>query len=165
MTIDPNKTYIATLATQKGDIQVQLRPDIAPQHVNSFVYLAREGYFNGITFHRVIPGFVAQSGDPTGTGTGGPGYAIPAEFSDVRFERGTVGAARGSLPDSAGSQFFIAYGPQPTLNGHYTVFGQVTKGMDVVDKITPRDPSQNPDLPIGDAIVSVEIEEAQPDPD
>lgn len=159
MTIDPAKTYTATLNTDKGDIVIRLRPDLAPDHVNSFVFLAREGYFDGVTFHRVIPGFVAQGGDPTGSGSGGPGYTLPAEFSNVPYDRGTVGAARTNDPNSAGSQFYITYGRTPNLDNQYTVFGEVTQGMDVADKLTPRDPSRNPNAPAGDKIIGVEIKE------
>ena len=159
MTIDPAKTYTATLNTDKGDIVIRLRPDLAPDHVNSFVFLAREGYFDGVTFHRVIPGFVAQGGDPAGSGSGGPGYTLPAEFSNVPYDRGTVGAARTSDPNSAGSQFYITYGRTPNLDNQYTVFGEVTHGMDVADKLTPRDPSRNPNAPAGDKIIGVEIKE------
>ena len=159
MTIDKDKKYTATVKTVRGDFTIELRPDLAPETVNSFVFLAREGYFNGVTFHRVIPGFVAQGGDPTGTGSGGPGYSVPAEFSETPYERGTVGMARSQEPDSGGSQFFIAYSPQPGLDRLYTVFGKVSEGMEVVDCLTPRDPSTNPNLPAGDAIISVEIKE------
>jgi peptidylprolyl isomerase len=161
ITIDPDKKYFANVETTKGTIRIRLRPDIAIQTVNSFIFLAREGFYDGVTFHRVIPDFMAQGGDPTGTGNGGPGYTLPAEFSDVPFERGTVGMARlaGDL-DSGGSQFFIAYTDQPNLNGQYTVFGKVVEGMKVVDSLTPRDPA-NPATPKpdGDAIIAIVIEE------
>ncbi len=110
LTIDPDKKYTAIIETEKGTFRIQLRPDLAIQTVNSFVFLPREGYYDGVTFHRVLPGFVAQGGDPTGTGSGSPGYTLPAEFSDVPFERGTVGMARSNDPDSGGSQFFITFG-------------------------------------------------------
>ena len=109
VTIGADKKYTAIVETTKGTFKIELRPDIAVETVNSFIFLAREGFYNGVTFHRVLPGFVAQGGDPTGTGSGGPGYTLPAEFSDVPFERGTVGMARGDDPNSGGSQFFIAY--------------------------------------------------------
>jgi peptidylprolyl isomerase len=161
MTIDTSKTYTATVKTVRGDVVIKLRPDLAPQHVNSFVFLAKDGYFDGVTFHRVIPNFVAQTGDPSGTGSGGPGYQIPAEFTnEVQFVRGTVGMARTQDPNSAGSQWFINYAATPNLDGQYTIFGEVTEGMDVVDCITPRDPSANPNLPPGDQIISVEIDES-----
>lgn len=160
ITISPDKKYFASVETTKGTFRIELRPDIAIQTVNSFIFLAQEGYYDGVTFHRVIPGFVAQGGDPTGTGSGDPGYTLPAEFSDVPFERGTVGLARSSDPDSGSSQFFIAYTDQPGLNGQYTVFGKVIEGMEVVDSLTPRDPSNiaTPQPP-GDTIISIEIEE------
>lgn len=160
ITISADKKYSATVETSKGSFRIQLRPDIAIQTVNSFIFLARQGFYDGVTFHRVIPGFVAQGGDPTGTGSGGPGYTLPAEFSDVPFERGTVGLARSDDPDSGGSQFFIAYSKQPNLNGLYTVFGKVVEGMDVVDSLTPRDPSNiaTPQPP-GDTIITIVIEE------
>jgi peptidylprolyl isomerase len=163
MTIDEEKTYFATIETEKGSIRIQLFPDIAPETVNNFVFLAREGFYDGLTFHRVMTGFMAQAGDPTGTGTGGPGYTIHDEFSDRPFEEGSVGMARRDLPDSAGSQFFICYKPQGTgrgcghLTGLYTLFGEVIEGMDVAESITPRDPvtAAGP----GDKIISVTIEE------
>jgi peptidylprolyl isomerase len=159
--IDPSKTYTATVKTVRGDFTMTLRPDLAPQHVNSFVFLAREGYFDGVTFHRVLPGFVAQTGDPTGSGSGGPGYTIPAEFTnEVQFQRATVGMARTSDPNSAGSQWFINYAATPSLDGQYTIFAEVTDGMDVVDCITPRDPSTGGNLPPGDQIISIEITES-----
>ena len=112
MTIDVEKTYFATIETERGDIRIQLLPDVAPETVNSFVFLAREGFYDGLTFHRVIPGFVAQGGDPSGTGAGGPGYTLPDEFSDRPFKDGSVGMAKAPRPNSAGSQFFICLKPQ-----------------------------------------------------
>ena len=157
--IDPSKQYIATLHTEKGDIVIQLYADKAPLAVNSFVFLSQQGWFNGVTFQRVIPGFVAQAGDPSGTGKGGPGYFFKNEVSDLRYDKpGVVGMAN-SGPDTNGSQFFITYAPEPSLDGSYTIFGQVIKGMDVVESLTPRDPSQSGDLPPGDKIVNVTIEE------
>ena len=154
-----SKQYIAALHTEKGDIVIQLYADKAPLAVNSFVFLARQGWFDGVTFHRVIPGFVAQAGDPSGTGRGGPGYFFKNEVSDLKYDKpGVVGMAN-SGPDTNGSQFFITYAPEPTLDGSYTIFGQVIKGMDVVESLTPRDPSQSGDLPAGDKILSVTIEE------
>lgn len=158
MTIDTSKKYTATVKTVRGDFTIELRPDLAPEHVNSFVFLARDHFYDGVTFHRVVPGFVAQGGDPTGTGSGGPGYTVPAEFTTkVKFERGTVGMARAADDNSAGSQFFINYAATPTLDGQYTIFGEVTQGMDVVDCITPRDPSRGG--PPGDAIITIDISE------
>jgi peptidylprolyl isomerase len=161
MMIDASKTYTATVKTVRGDFTIKLRPDLAPKHVNSFVFLARDGYFDHVTFHRVIPGFVAQAGDPKGTGSGGPGYTVPAEFTtSVPYTRGVVGMARTSDPNSAGSQWFVTYADASSLNGQYTVFGQVTSGMDVVDCLTPRDASQSPNAPPGDKIITITIAES-----
>jgi cyclophilin family peptidyl-prolyl cis-trans isomerase len=160
MTIDPTKQYVATLHTEKGDIVIELYADRAPIAVNSFIFLASNGWYDGVTFHRVVPGFVAQAGDPSGTGFGTPGYAFRNEISsDLKFDgAGVVGMANAGA-DSNGSQFFITYSAQPTLDGSYTIFGRVIQGMDVVTSLTPRDPSQNADLPPGDKILSVTIEE------
>jgi cyclophilin family peptidyl-prolyl cis-trans isomerase len=160
MTIDPTKQYIATLHTDKGDIVIELAADKAPLAVNSFIFLARNGWFDNIIFHRVVPGFVAQAGDPSGTGYGTPGYYFKNEISpDLTFDApGVVGMANAGA-DSNGSQFFITYGPQPSLDGKYTVFGHVIQGMDVATSLTPRDPSKSGDLPAGDKILSVTIEE------
>lgn len=155
--IDPSKKYTATLRTQNGDITIELEPNLAPVTVNSFVFLACNGFYDGLTFHRVISGFMAQGGDPTGAGNGGPGYNIPDEFSASPFDRGTVAMANSGQPNSGGSQFFMCFTPQPRLSGGYTVFGQVTGGLDVLDKITPRDP-QTATTP-GDSIVSITVQE------
>ncbi len=160
MAIDVTKQYVATLHTEKGDIVIELFADKAPITVNSFIFLARNGWFDGITFHRVIPGFVAQAGDPTGTGYGTPGYAFKNEISPgLTFDGpGVVGMANAGA-DSNGSQFFITYAAAPTLDGKYTIFGKVIQGMDVVTSLTPRDPAQSADLPPGDKILSVTIAE------
>ncbi len=160
MTIDPHKQYLATLKTDKGDIVIQLYPDKAPMTVNSFVFLAQHGWFDGITFHRVIPGFVAQSGDPSGTGYGTPGYAFGDEISpDLNFDKaGMVGMANAG-PGSNGSQFFITLLPTSELNGKYTVFGEVIQGLDVAKTLAPRNPQAGVDLPPGDKIISVVIVE------
>ena len=159
MSIDPAKQYIATLKTEKGDIVIELFPDKAPIAVNNFVFLARNGWFDGITFHRVLPGFVAQSGDPSGTGFGGPGYAFVNETSELKYDKpGMVGMAN-SGKDSNGSQFFITFAPAPQLDGGYTIFGQVVSGMDIATNLSPRDPANTLDLPPGDQILSVTIEE------
>jgi len=160
--IDPSRSYTATIRTEKGDIVVDLLPDVAPVTVNSFVFLACKGFYDGVTFHRVIPNsspFVAQAGDPTGTGRGGPGYTLPDEFSSQPFDRGTLGMANTGAPNSSGSQFFICYVDQPNLNGGYTAFGKVTAGMDVVDKLTPRDPDTDPNAPPGDKILEITVQE------
>jgi peptidylprolyl isomerase len=129
-----------------GRVVIQLRPDLAPKHVARIKELTREGFYNGIVFHRVIPGFMAQTGDPTGTGRGGSDKPdLPAEFSDQPFERGTIGMARTSDPDSANSQFFIMFAPAPHLNGQYTVWGQVIEGMQFVDQIAKGEPPAQPD--------------------
>jgi cyclophilin family peptidyl-prolyl cis-trans isomerase len=162
--IDPSKSYIATITTDKGDIKIQLNTQAAPVTVNSFVFLACSGFYDGVTFHRVIPGFVAQAGDPTGTGTGGPGYTIPDEYSNLPFTEGTIGMATGG-PNTAsgGSQFFICYNlseqQQTALNGNYTVFGKLTAGLDVLNSLTPRDPSTAPNAPPGDKITSITVQE------
>jgi cyclophilin family peptidyl-prolyl cis-trans isomerase len=160
MAIDVTKQYLATLHTEKGDIVIELYADKAPLAVNSFIFLARNGWFDGVTFHRVVPGFVAQAGDPSGTGYGTPGYAFKNEISsDLKFDGpGVVGMANAGA-DSNGSQFFITYSAQPTLDGKYTIFGKVIQGMDVATSLTPRDPSQSADLPPGDKILNVTIEE------
>jgi cyclophilin family peptidyl-prolyl cis-trans isomerase len=157
--VEPKKQYIATLHTEKGDIVIQLFADKAPLAVNSFVFLAQQGWFNGVTFHRVIPGFIAQAGDPSGTGNGNPGYFFKNEISDLKFDKpGVVGMASSGL-DTNGSQFFITYAPAANLDGSYTIFGQVLSGLDVAEQLTPRDPSQGISLPPGDKILSVDIEE------
>jgi cyclophilin family peptidyl-prolyl cis-trans isomerase/protein-disulfide isomerase len=158
MQINPAKQYIATLKTVKGDVKLQLFADKAPMAVNSFVFLAENGWFNNITFHRVMPNFVAQAGDPSGTGYGGPGYTFNNEISDLKFNKEGLLAMANAGPGSNGSQFFITYGPAANLDGGYTIFGEVIEGMDVVKQLTPRDPQQG-ELPPGDAILTVTIEE------
>ena len=157
MTIDENKRYFATIKMEIGDIKLELFPKDAPHHVNNFVFLAREGFYDGVTFHRVIPGFMAQGGDPTGTGRGGPGYNIPDEVNARQFLDGTLGMAKTNQPNSAGSQWFICYGPQAHLDGGYTAFGQVVEGRDVLDKIAPRDPASA--TAPGTQITTIVIEE------
>ncbi|MBI4209681.1 MAG: peptidylprolyl isomerase [Deltaproteobacteria bacterium] len=126
----------ATIEMEKGGkIVIEFHPDSAPKTVENFLKLTREGFYDGLTFHRVEPGFVVQGGDPRGNGTGGPGYLIPAEFNDRPHVTGTVAMARSADPDSAGSQFYICLAPQPFLDRNYTVFGQVIEGMDVVSQI------------------------------
>ena len=139
MGIDPSKQYTVTMETDKGTIKLRLYPDVAPQTVNSFVFLSKEGFYDGLTFHRVEPGFVVQGGDPLGTGTGGPGYNLKAEFSDRPHKEGALAMARSSNPNSAGSQFYITLAPTPFLDRQYTVFGEVTEGMDVVKRIRKGD--------------------------
>jgi peptidyl-prolyl cis-trans isomerase B (cyclophilin B) len=134
-----------------GEIRIELFPEDAPKTVESFVTLSKKGFYDGLTFHRVVPGFVAQGGDPKGDGTGGPGYTLKAEFNKKKHVRGTVAMARSASPDSAGSQFYICFAPAPHLDGQYTVFGQVVKGMEVVDQIK-----------VGDRMKTVRIEEPKP---
>jgi peptidylprolyl isomerase len=131
---------------ESGRVVIELRPDLAPKHVARIKELAREGFYDGIVFHRVIPGFMAQTGDPTGTGRGGSEKPdLPAEFSNEPFVRGTVGMARTSDPNSANSQFFINFVETPHLDGQYTVWGQVVEGMEFVDQIAPGEPPADPD--------------------
>jgi cyclophilin family peptidyl-prolyl cis-trans isomerase len=159
-TIDPSHQYIATLHTGQGDVVIQLFPDKAPLAVNSFVFLARSGWFNDITFHRVIPGFVAQTGDPTGSGRGNPGYFFEDEIDpSLKFDKPGGVAMANQGPDTNGSQFFISYASAPSLDGSYTIFGQVLSGMDVLEQLAPRDPQKDPAAPAGDKLISVEIQE------
>jgi peptidyl-prolyl cis-trans isomerase B (cyclophilin B) len=138
MVIDVNKKYSALIKTAKGDLALELYPQDAPVTVNSFVSLARKGFYNGLTFHRIIPGFMAQGGDPTGTGSGGPGYKFQDEFSSRTHQAGSLSMAN-SGPGTNGSQFFICYAPQPHLNGKHTVFGQLTQGMDILTQLANGD--------------------------
>ncbi len=159
MMVDEAKQYFATFKMAKGDeFVVELYPAKAPITVNSFVFLACKNFFDGVTFHRVLEGFMAQGGDPTGTGSGGPGYEFVNENSDLTFDKDGVVAMANAGPDTNGSQFFITYGAQEFLNGGYTIFGQVVEGMDVVNAITRRDPQQNPSFE-GDAIETIMITE------
>ena len=138
MAFEKGKTYEAVIHTSKGDITCELNT-AAPISCTNFIQLAKGGFYNGLTFHRVVPGFVVQGGDPKGNGTGGPGYTVKAEFNARKHVRGSVAMARSQDPDSAGSQFYITYGPQPHLDGSYTVFGQVVSGMEHVDRIKQGD--------------------------
>ncbi len=159
MTIDKSKQYTATFTMAKGgQFVIQLYPDKAPIAVNSFVFLAGQHYFDGVTFHRVLEGFMAQGGDPTGSGSGGPGYQFANEDSNLTFDKAGVVAMANAGRDTNGSQFFITFAPQTTLNGGYTIFGQVISGMDVVNGITRRDPQANPTF-LGDAIATITITE------
>ena len=134
MTIDASKQYTATIETEKGNLVLELFASDVPATVNNFVFLAREGFYDGTTFHRVISGFMAQGGDPTGTGTGNPGYSFPDEFTEHKHVAGTLSMAN-SGPDTNGCQFFITYAPQPHLDGKHSVFGQLIEGMDVLEKL------------------------------
>jgi peptidylprolyl isomerase len=155
--IDVNSRYFAAFKMAKGgEFVVELHADRAPITVNSFVFLSCRGFFDGVTFHRVLEGFMAQGGDPQGTGMGGPGYEFVNEDSDLTFDKPGVMAMANAGRDTNGSQFFITFGPVPHLNGDYTIFGQVVSGMDVVTGLTRRDPDQFPDY-TGDAMESVTI--------
>ncbi|HTX93335.1 MAG TPA: peptidylprolyl isomerase [Anaerolineales bacterium] len=159
MQIDTTKQYFATVKMAKGgEFVIQLYPDKAPITVNSFVFLARQEFFDGTTFHRVLQGFMAQGGDPTGTGMGGPGYEFPNEINDLKFDKAGVVAMANAGPDTNGSQFFITFGPVSLSESDYTIFGQVISGMDVVNGITLRDPDTNPTF-TGDAIQTITISE------
>ncbi len=140
MQIDPAKTYKVTMETNKGTIELELYPAHAPQTVNNFVFLANEGFYDGVSFHRVIKDFVIQGGDPTGSGSGGPGYRFRDETmgNPLTHQRGVISMANAG-PNTNGSQFFIVYKPQPHLDGKHTVFGKVTSGMEVADKIVQGD--------------------------
>jgi cyclophilin family peptidyl-prolyl cis-trans isomerase len=141
--IDPQKKYTATLDTDKGLIVLELFADKAPRTVNNFVFLAREGYYDGTIFHRVISDFMAQGGDPTGTGTGGPGYRFADEFHpSLKHNKPGVFSMANAGPGTNGSQFFITHVPTPWLDGKHTIFGQVIQGMDVLLSIPPRDPTK-----------------------
>ena len=156
MTIDPSKRYSAVVETNRGTFTVELLADIAPRTVNNFVFLAREGFYDGTTFHRVIPGFVAQGGDPTGSGRGGPGYRFEDELTETPFVEGIVGMANAG-PNTNGSQFYIMLGDAPHLTNRYTAFGRITDGMDVVQSLRPRNPEG--DREPGDQMVTVSINE------
>ena len=159
MQIDPNKTYTAVFHTEKGDFTVELFAKEAPVTVNNFVFLAKEGFYAGTTFHRVIEGFMVQGGDPTGTGTGGPGYTFADEKSALALKHSGAGilSMANAGANTNGSQFFITLDPTPHLNGKHAVFGKVASGMDVVKKLRIRDPQRDPRP--GDQITSVEIVE------
>ena len=158
--IDQNKEYTATIKTEKGDIVVELYPKEAPLTVNAFVFLARAGFYDGITFHRVAHDFVAQAGDPSGTGISGPGFEYRNEISDtLNFDEAYMVGMANAGPDTNGSQFFITYVPATQLSGSYTIFGKVISGFDVLEKLTERDTQVNPDAPAGDKIITIEIDE------
>ncbi len=158
MIIDKSKQYTATIETEKGDLVLELFAADVPTTVNNFVFLANDGFYDNCTFHRVIPGFVAQGGDPTGTGSGTPGYYIPNEITEHTHVAGAISMAN-SGADRNGCQFFICYETKPLLDGSYSVFGQLIEGMDVLEKLTPRDPTEYPDFE-GDTIIRITIEES-----
>jgi len=160
VTVQQNRQYLATLHTEKGDILIQLFADKAPMTVNSFLFLARDGWYDNITFHRVIPDLFAQTGDPSGTGKGNPGYYIITEIDpSLTFDTPGLVAMVNSGPDTIGIQFFITYAPTTQYNGQYTIFGEVLSGMDVLKALTPRDAQPGTDTPPGDKLLSVTIEE------
>ncbi len=159
MTISPDNDYYATFRTERGPIRIKLFADKAPETVNNFVFLARDGYFDGTTFHRVIKNFMVQGGDPTGSGAGGPGYRIQDEFHpDLQHDKPGVLSMANAGPNTGGSQFFITHAATPWLDGRHAVFGEVVEGMEVVNAIRERDPQF--DREPGDQIQTVEIEEA-----
>ena len=158
VTVDTTRTYTATIHTEKGDIDLELFAREAPLAVNNFIFLAQNGWYDDITFHRVIPGYIAQAGDPSGTGYGTPGYAFVNEISPkLRFDKAGVLGMANAGADTNGSQFFITMNAAPQLDGKYTIFGQVISGMEVVESLTARDTAVNPNLPPGDKIISIEI--------
>ena len=160
MVIDPSKRYKAVISTGNGDIVIELFADKAPKTVNNFVFLARDGYYDGVTFHRVIHGFMAQGGDPTGTGRGGPGYRFEDEFHPaLKHDQPGILSMANAGPGTNGSQFFITYAPTPHLDGRHAVFGRVIEGMDVVEAIPERDPMRATEP--GTAMDSVVIEEEE----
>ena len=152
---NPENTLLLTL--RDGVVVIEMRPDLAPKHVTRIKELTRQGFFDGLVFHRVIDGFMAQTGDPKGNGTGGSGVKLPAEFSKQPFVRGTVGMARSQDPNSADSQFFICFAPAHFLDGQYTVWGQVVEGMEYVDKIKRGDQRRNGEVANPDRIVSMQV--------
>jgi cyclophilin family peptidyl-prolyl cis-trans isomerase/protein-disulfide isomerase len=160
VTVESNRQYLATLHTEKGDVVIQLFADKAPYTVNSFLFLVKNKWYDNITFHRVIPKVFAQTGDPSGTGKGNPGYYVVTEIDPkLKFDRpGMVGMVN-SGPDTSGSQFFITYAPAAQFDGKYTIFGQVIKGMDVLEQLTPRDAQPGQPTPPGDKLLNITIEE------
>jgi cyclophilin family peptidyl-prolyl cis-trans isomerase len=159
VTVDPKKKYTATLTTSKGVIVIELFASKAPITVNNFVFLARDGYYNGTSFHRVIKDFMVQGGDPTGTGRGGPGYQFKDEFHpSLKHDGPGILSMANAGPATNGSQFFITHVPTPHLDGRHSVFGKVTSGMDVVNAIPERDPMRAREP--GETLISIEIEEA-----
>jgi peptidylprolyl isomerase len=154
--LDPQNTLYLEL--KDGRVVIRLRPDLAPKHVEQIKALVRQGFYDGIVFHRVIEGFMAQTGDPTGTGMGGSKLPnLPGEFTPQPFNRGTLGMARSNDPNSANSQFFICFQPSAFLNGKYTVFGEVVSGMEFVDKIKKGDQAQNGMVKAPDKIVKIQV--------
>ena len=163
MSIDPDKEYHAIFKTEKGDIRVRLFADRAPLTINNFVFLARDGFYNDTTFHRVLENFMAQGGDPTGSGSGGPGYQFQDEIlPELQFDSAGLLAMANAGPGTNGSQFFLTFAATPWLNGNHTIFGQVVEGVDVLFSLALRDPmSQGASASPGDLLITVEIEEAE----
>lgn len=160
VTVQTNKQYIATLHTEKGDVVIQLFADKAPFTVNSFLFLVKHGWYDNITFHRVIPDLFAQTGDPSGTGKGNPGYYIVTEIDPaLKFNKPGIVAMVNSGPDTSGSQFFITYAPTAQFDGKYTIFGEVLSGMDVLQSLTQRDAQPGSVTPPGDKLLNITIEE------
>ena len=160
VTVQLNKQYIATLHTEKGDVVIQLLADKAPYTVNSFLFLVKNGWYDDITFHRVIPDLFAQTGDPSGTGKGNPGYYVVTEIDpQLKFDRAGMVGMVNSGPNTSGSQFFITYGPAAQFDGKYTIFGEVLSGMDVLQQLTPRDAKPGEATPPGDKLLSITIRE------
>jgi cyclophilin family peptidyl-prolyl cis-trans isomerase len=158
MVIDTAKEYTATIETEKGNLVLELFANDVPNTVNNFVFLAREGFYDGTTFHRVMPDFMAQGGDPTGTGRGGPGYIFDNEITEHTHVAGALSMANAGA-DTNGCQFFITYKAKHNLDGSYSAFGQLIEGKDVLESLTPRDPNQNPDFE-GDRIIRITITES-----
>lgn len=160
MSIDPSKSYFATIKTELGNVRAELYADKVPQTVNNFVFLARQGYYDNITFHRVIAGFMAQAGDPTGTGTGGPGYTFDDEFHpDLGHDSAGILSMANRGVNTNGGQFFITYAPQPHLDGLHAVFGKVLTGMDVIESLAVRSPDDGDTIP-ATKVLAIEIEES-----
>jgi cyclophilin family peptidyl-prolyl cis-trans isomerase len=158
--LESDKEYLATIQTEKGDIVVELYNDTAPVNTNSFAFLANEGWYQDASFHRVLEGFVAQGGDPTGTGLGFPGYRCGDEISPSRsFDGPGIVSLANSGPNSNGSQFFITYDSIPELDEGFTIIGKVVEGMDIAEQLTPRDPQNNPFAPSGDKIINITVDE------
>jgi cyclophilin family peptidyl-prolyl cis-trans isomerase len=161
LTVDPLRQYTATLQTEYGEVVIQLYADKVPMTVSNFIFLAENGWYENITFQRVLAGSLVQTGDPTGTGLGNPGYFIPDEINPaLSFDRPGMVAMANAGPNTNGSQFFITLAPAPQWNGIYTIFGEVLSGLDVLAGLTPRDPQQGgPSLPPGDLLLDVIISE------
>ena len=151
----PEDTLV--IETTKGRVTVEMRPDLAPKHVARIKELARKGFYDGVVFHRVIEGFMAQTGDPTGTGTGGSGHKLKAEFSGEKHVRGTTSMARATDPNSADSQFFIMFAPAPSLDGQYTIWGKVASGMEYIDQVKKGDQARNGVVANPDKIVKMQV--------